>query len=113
VLACGTGDLDGLLDMLADDVVVWTDGGGLVRAALRPVVGPFRSSRFLLNVARKGQGVPQEAMLNGQPAMVFMTDGQVVSALVLDIVGGQIAAVRVVSNPEKLERLSRQLAAAG
>jgi RNA polymerase sigma-70 factor (ECF subfamily) len=113
VLACGTGDLDGLLDMLADDVVVWTDGGGVVRAALRPVVGPFRSSRFLLNVARKVEGLPTETMLNGQPAMVFIADGQVVSALVLDILGGQVAAVRVVSNPEKLRRLSRQVTAPG
>ena len=53
LVACGTGDLDELLSMLADDVTVWTDGGGKVRAALRPVTGPHRASRFLLTVARR------------------------------------------------------------
>jgi RNA polymerase sigma-70 factor (ECF subfamily) len=104
--ACATGDLDGLLSMLADDVIVWTDGGGKVRAALRPVVGPHRSSRFLLNVAKKFRGTPQLATLNGQPAAVFIDQGAVVAALVLDILGGKIVAVRAVTNPDKLHRLT-------
>ena len=54
LVACATGDLSGLLSMLSDDIVVWTDGGGKVRAAMRPVVGPYRSSRFLLE---RGQEV--------------------------------------------------------
>ena len=105
VEACATGNLGGLLDMLADDVVVWTDGGGKVRAALRPVVGPHRASRFLVNVAKRAVGVPVEATLNGQPAMVLVDGDRVVSAVVLDIAGAQIAGVRVVSNPDKLGRL--------
>ncbi len=109
--ACATGDLSGLLGMLSDDVVVWTDGGGKVRAAMRPVVGPYRSSRFLLNVAKKVEGRPQAAVLNGQPASVFVQDGAVVSALVLDIMDGSIVGVRVVSNPDKLARLSAHLRA--
>ncbi len=95
--------------MLADDVVVWTDGGGRVRAAMRPVIGPLRSSRFLLNVAKKVEGSPRETTLNGQPAMVFIQAGQVVTALVLDILDGKIVGVRVVSNPEKLGRLTAEL----
>lgn len=109
VVACGTGDLVGLLGMLADDVMVWTDGGGRVRAAMRPVIGPHRSSRFLLNVAKKVEGSPRETTLNGQPAMVFIHAGQVVTALVLDILDGKIVGVRVVSNPEKLGRLTAEL----
>lgn len=109
VMACATGDLHGLLAMLADDVVVWTDGGGKVRAAMRPVVGPHRSSRFLLNVAKRISGRPLEVTLNGQPAMVFINEDQVVVALVLDILDGKIAAVRVVTNPEKLEHLRHEL----
>jgi RNA polymerase sigma-70 factor (ECF subfamily) len=107
--ACGSGDLDGLLGLLADDVVVWTDGGGKVRAALRPIVGRHRASRFLLHVAKKVQGVPREIRLNGQPAMVFIDQGRVASALVLDIVEGKVVTVRTVSNPDKLERLNGQL----
>jgi RNA polymerase sigma-70 factor (ECF subfamily) len=109
LVACATGDLSGLLDMLSADVVVWTDGGGKVRAALRPVVGSYRSSRFLTHVAKKVAGVPRGAILNGQPATVFMDGDTVVSAMVLDILDGMIVAVRVVSNPDKLERLGADL----
>jgi RNA polymerase sigma-70 factor, ECF subfamily len=107
--ACATGDLSGLLSMLSDDVVVWTDGGGKVRAAMRPVVGPYRSSRFLLNVAKKLHGVPRATVLNGQPATVFVDQGVVVAALVLDILDGVIVGVRSVTNPDKLARLNTRL----
>jgi RNA polymerase sigma-70 factor, ECF subfamily len=109
LLACATGDLSGLLSMLSDDVVVWTDGGGKVRAAIRPVLGPQRSSRFLLNVAKKLQGRPRATVLNGQPATVFVDGDVVVAALVLDIVDGSIVGVRAVTNPDKLGRLSARL----
>ena len=99
VAACATGDLEGLMEMLADDVVVWTDGGGVVRAAMRPVVGPYRSSRFLVNVARRLHGTPREVM-----------DGDdVVATLALDIRAGKVVGVRSVTNPKKLEHLRREL----
>jgi RNA polymerase sigma-70 factor, ECF subfamily len=109
LLACASGDLSSLLSMLSDDVVVWTDGGGKVRAAMRPVVGPYRSSRFLVNVAKKIHGVPQATVLNGQPATVFVQGDTVMAALVLDIMDGTIVGVRAVTNPDKLERLSARL----
>jgi RNA polymerase sigma-70 factor, ECF subfamily len=111
--ACGSGDLDGLLGLLADDVVVWTDGGGKVRAAMRPVIGAPRSSRFLLNVAKKVQGMPLEVTLNGQPALLFLLGARVEAALILDSSEGKIVAVRIVSNPDKLARLNRELDEAG
>jgi hypothetical protein len=80
---------------------------------MRPVVGPHRSSRFLVNVAKKAKGIPQAAVLNGQPASLFVDGGAVVTALVLDIMEGKIVGVRVVSNPDKLQRLSAHLAATG
>src|SRR6516165_2636063 len=76
--ACATGDLSDLLSMLSDDVVVWTDGGGKVRAAVRPVVGPARSARFLVNVAKRRHGFPRAVILNGQPATVFVEKDTVV-----------------------------------
>jgi RNA polymerase sigma-70 factor (ECF subfamily) len=109
LVACATGDLSGLLSMLSDDVIVWTDGGGKVRAAMRPVVGPYRSSRFLLNVAKKLHGVPRSTVLNGQPATVFVDGDSVVATLVLDIMDGSIVGVRSVTNPDKLARLTAQL----
>jgi len=105
--ACATGDVSGLVSLLADDVVVWTDGGGKVRAAPRPVVGPVRSARFLVNVTKKGASgaYARKVSLNGQPGLVLIESGRVQSAVVLDIVERQIIGVRVVSNPEKLEAL--------
>jgi RNA polymerase sigma-70 factor (ECF subfamily) len=107
VAACGTGDLDGLLSLLSDDVVVWTDGGGKAQAAMRPVVGPHRASRFLLSVARKiPAGVTsREVVLNGQSGLVFEEEGQVIMALTLDVLGNQVVAVRVMMNPDKLVAL--------
>jgi hypothetical protein len=77
-----------------------------VRAAMRPVVGPHRSSRFLLNVAKKVQGFPHAVVLNGQPGAVLLDGGTVVGAIVLDIMDGSIVGVRVVRNPDKLARLN-------
>jgi RNA polymerase sigma-70 factor (ECF subfamily) len=108
LVACGTGDLDGLLALLSDDVTVWTDGGGKVRAALRPVTGRHRSARFLLSVAKRvAEGVEvREVSLNGQPGLLFQeSDGRVTLALTLDIQADRVIAVRVVSNPDKLVAL--------
>jgi RNA polymerase sigma-70 factor, ECF subfamily len=113
LVACGSGDLDGLLGLLADDVVVWTDGGGKVRAAMRPVVGADRSSRFLLNVAKKLHGVPREVTLNGQAGLVFFEGAAVTAALILDISGAKIVAVRTVANPDKLACLNREMTGVG
>ena len=109
-MACATGDLSGLLAMLSDDVVVWTDGGGKVAWPCAP--WSARSEpRFLLNVAKKVHGFPHTTVLNGQPAAVLVDGGTVVGAIVLDIMDGSIVAVRVVRNPDKLERLSVRLSA--
>lgn len=109
LVACATGDLSGLPSMLSDDVVVWTDGGGKVRAAMRPVVGSYRSSRFSLNVAKKLHGVPRATVLNGQPATIFVAGDAVVATLVLGIMDGLVVGVRSVANPDKLARLTAQL----
>jgi len=107
VVACATGDLDGLLGLLSDDVIVWTDGGGKVRAALRPVTGPHRAARFLLSVTKRiPVGVSsREVALNGQPGVVFEVDGRVTIAVTLDIAADRVVGVRVVTNPDKLVAL--------
>lgn len=73
---------------------------------MRPVVGPYRSSRFLLHVAKKVQGIPHTTVLNGQPAAVLVDGDSVVGAIVLDVMDGYIVGVRVVRNPDKLARLN-------
>jgi len=113
LVACGTGDTSGLMSLLAEDVVVWSDGGGKARAAPRPVFGPKRASRFLVNIAKRidSGASAQLVTLNGQPGLVIVGPDSVSAALVLDIFERQIVGVRVVTNPEKLgavQPLARQ-----
>jgi RNA polymerase sigma-70 factor, ECF subfamily len=110
--ACGGGDLKGLLEILADDVVVWTDGGGQAKAAPRPVMGAFKAARFLISIARatpEGTQVRQ-VTLNGQPGLLALYGGSAVSAVVLDIAEGRVSGVRVVANPDKLTAVNAALA---
>jgi RNA polymerase sigma-70 factor (ECF subfamily) len=110
VAACTTGDIASLMDLVADDVVLWTDGGGLARAARNPIYGADKSARFLAAVA---QTTPENsevtyALVNGQPGVLIASDGVVFTALALDVIDGTIVGIRVVSNPEKLSRLSQR-----
>jgi RNA polymerase sigma-70 factor (ECF subfamily) len=102
--ACATGDLKGLVELLADDIVLWSDGGGKVRAARRPIAGRDAMARLLLGLARKwaGQATVQPAEVNGQAGFLVEADGQRIGVLVLDIAGDLIRAVRIVVNPDKL-----------
>jgi RNA polymerase sigma-70 factor (ECF subfamily) len=106
IAACYGGDLSGLLATLANDVTLWTDGGGKMTAALRPIVGAEQVAAFILGIMRKIPSVihPQRTMVNGQPGLTIMTE-RGASVLTLDIVDGQIQAVRVVANPDKLRAL--------
>ena len=104
------GDIDALLAALSPDVVVTSDGGGVARAAIRPVVGPARVARFLANLGtRIGPDplvVPCE--INGQPgAVVSIPDGW--SALAVETDGDVVTAVHIVANPAKLEHLVASL----
>jgi RNA polymerase sigma-70 factor (ECF subfamily) len=104
VVACTTGDVEELMDLLAEDVVVWTDGGGKVRAALNPIYGAEKSIRFLVAITHD---IPESAnvrhaLVNGQPGLLIVDDGAVTTAVAFDIIDGVVVGVRVVSKPDKL-----------
>jgi RNA polymerase sigma-70 factor, ECF subfamily len=107
--AVQNGDLDGLVGMLAADVVVVGDSAGVQPRWPRPIVGRDRVSRLLIGVGRQIQqaGVlVRPAEVNGQPgALVTDQDGRVVNVFVLDISGGQVHAIRSVISPGKLRHL--------
>jgi RNA polymerase sigma-70 factor (TIGR02957 family) len=105
--ACTTGDLDELKRMLADDVVIWSDGGGKAQAARRPILGKEKAARFLIGIAAKGGAdiAGRLVAVNGQPGGIFGRDGRVEYALALDVLDGQIVGVRVMANPDKLGHL--------
>jgi RNA polymerase sigma-70 factor, ECF subfamily len=105
IAAATNGDLSGLLATLASDVTLWTDGGGKTTALPRPVVGADRVAAFIVGIIRKLPSTYERTVVNGQPGLTIMT-GRGPSVLTLDIVDGQIQALRVVTNPDKLRALA-------
>ncbi len=105
------GDLDAMLQLLTEDAIVTSDGGGKVTAATRPVIGRERTAKFLLSFRRSYTPTMQIeiAMLNACPGLIIREQGAIRLVLVLEVDQGLIHAVRIVINPEKLVYLSRTL----
>lgn len=108
VEATTTGDLQGLMDVLAPDVVLMTDGGGLKKAALRPIVGVEKVLRFLAAVAAGLDAVSDLVVVNGAPAVRVRVGGDVDTIATLLIEDGLVTALYLVRNPEKLVRSDRE-----
>jgi len=109
--ACNGADLAGLMEVLAPDVIVWSDGGGKVSAARRPVAGADSVARWMLGVIAKtegqGQGITIEpARVNGELALLGTVDGVVAGSVHFEIDGDRIVSLRLVLNPDKLRGLS-------
>ncbi|ATL32875.1 RNA polymerase sigma-70 factor [Streptomyces formicae] len=105
--AVETGDLQRLLDMIAPDVVLLTDGGGVVRAALAPVVGAHQVAEVLGRL----DGVALEpAQVNGCPALIVRRDGAIDTVMAVRMDDGLITGLYAVRNPEKLSRVERETA---
>ncbi|MGW6244582.1 RNA polymerase sigma-70 factor [Streptomyces roseolus] len=104
--AVETGDLRRLLDVLAPDVVLLTDGGGVVRAALEPVVGAAPVARVLGGIA--GAASLHPARVNGGPALFVRLDGEVDTVVALRVDDGRVTGLYAVRNPEKLSHLERE-----
>ncbi|PRX46215.1 RNA polymerase sigma-70 factor (ECF subfamily) [Prauserella shujinwangii] len=108
--AVETGDLQGLLDILAPDVVVLTDGGGVKQALPRPVVGAEKVSRLLtLGLSRAGAGLSAEPVqVNGWPALLLRRRGELDAVVAMRVEGGLVTGLYSVRNPEKLAHLERE-----
>jgi RNA polymerase sigma-70 factor (TIGR02957 family) len=103
------GDLQGLLDVLAPDVVVVSDGGGMVAAARRPIESAERVGTFLAGLARLAgdfEAVP--VWLNGGPAARFDIDGELNTVASLEFANGRITRIYAIRNPHKLARLDEE-----
>jgi RNA polymerase sigma-70 factor, ECF subfamily len=110
VAAIANGELDGLTQLLADDVVFYSDGGGKVAAVLHPLHGGARVAQAMLGFAR--QYVPGSLRVvitpvNGMAGvLVSAADGQVVQTIALQSDDhGRIAAIYVQRNPDKLRHI--------
>ncbi|QEH38019.1 ECF RNA polymerase sigma factor SigJ [Aquisphaera giovannonii] len=105
--ACSTGDMDGLLRLLAPDAVVVSDGGGKASAALAPIRGADRVARFFLGVTRKAppEMAFRRVLVNGRPGLAAVLGGEVFHVLTFDVDDGRIAACFIIRNPDKLARV--------
>ncbi|HLH99462.1 MAG TPA: RNA polymerase sigma-70 factor [Acidimicrobiales bacterium] len=111
-LAVETGDLQRLLDVLAPDVVLLGDGGGIKQAVLRPIVGADRVARLLLAGLRR---TPEQVSLrptdvNGHPALIVELDGRLDTVVAVRIDDGAITGLYAVRNPDKLAHLGQETA---
>ncbi len=108
------GDINELMELLAPEVTLWTDGGGKVRQAMRPIVGAANVARWLAGVAsRPYEGVEIADMtaelvdINGGPGIVMRGAGRVIATITVDLdADGRIATVHNVANPDKLRAVN-------
>ncbi|MGW1864296.1 RNA polymerase sigma-70 factor [Streptomyces mauvecolor] len=104
--AAAGGDLSALAELLAEDVVAWSDGGGKVRAALRPVMGRKKVLAFLTGLLNR---YPLESFevvdVNGGPALSITADGRRQIGLIA-FHDGLIGTIYSIRNPDKLTHLS-------
>jgi RNA polymerase sigma-70 factor (ECF subfamily) len=110
--AVETGDLQGLVDVLAPDVVLLGDGGGIKQAVLRPVVGADKVARLLAGglgrIAAATSLLPVQ--VNGHPALVLQLDGVLDAVVAVRIDDGLVTGLYAVRNPDKLSRMQRETA---
>jgi RNA polymerase sigma-70 factor, ECF subfamily len=102
------GEMAPLMNMLAENVTLWTDGGGKApTAALRPIHGRDAVARMSLGSRRFWpEGYCAEvAEVNGQPAMIIRAAEQAFAVVTIDVEDEQIQTIHVIVNPEKLERV--------
>ena len=104
--AAATGDVKALLEVMSPEVVLVSDGGGVMKAALRPITGADKVGRFLAAVVPKGAEVDMRwTVANGQPSVLLYVDGELDSWGSLSVADGRVREIYLVRNPEKLRHL--------
>jgi RNA polymerase sigma-70 factor (ECF subfamily) len=107
--AAQTGDLQGLLDILAPDVVLLGDGGGVVEAVRVPITGAAKVARLLTTGLPRIPGASLHlAQVNGYPALILRVGGAVDTVLAVRIDGGLVTGLYGVRNPAKLSHMQEE-----
>jgi RNA polymerase sigma-70 factor (ECF subfamily) len=108
--AAATGDLEGLLSMLAPDVTWTADSGGKATAARRPVVGAQKVAAVLMGMFRFGQRMPDVRIemvnCNNAPAMVVYSRDRLEGVFLIEIIDGKITNFYAMRNPDKLSAIA-------
>ncbi|MFF5260028.1 RNA polymerase sigma-70 factor [Actinomadura viridis] len=110
--AVETGDLQSLLDILAPDVVALSDGGGVKRALLRPIVGADKVARLLAAGwwRRDAERSVELVQVNGGPGLLVRVNGEIDGVVAVRVENGYVTGAYHVRNPEKLSRVERETA---
>jgi RNA polymerase sigma factor (sigma-70 family) len=115
VRAAVGGDIAELMEILAPDVTVWTDGGGMRKQALRPVHGREKAARLLNGYAKRGGARAlglelRYRRVNGDDAAVLFDHDSPYAVIVLDLTpeGDQVSNLFVVTNPDKLTHVHKE-----
>ncbi|WP_326766043.1 RNA polymerase sigma-70 factor [Streptomyces sp. NBC_01591] len=108
--ALETGDLQGLLDVLAPDVVLLGDGGGIKQAARRPIIGADKVARYLVGGSGRTTATItiSPTLANGNPAFLLRLDGKIDGVVAFRIEDAHITGLYYVRNPEKLTRVDSE-----
>lgn len=109
MMACQKGDFQGLLDLLAEDITLWSDGGGQVVACLKPLHGAAKIAGFLRAIHRRHHQLGlnmnvEQATVNGQPGLLYTCGDRIESVVAVKIAVGKIQSLYFMRNPDKLER---------
>ena len=109
--AAETGDLQSLLDILAPDVVLLGDGGGIKQAVPRPIVGAGKVARLLATGLGRIAGTAslRPAQVNGYPALILRLNGEINTVVAVRVDDGLITGLYAVRNPEKLSHMHREI----
>ena len=104
------GDIQGLMDLMAPDVVMLSDGGGKRQAARNPVLGAWNVARFMAGIAGKAEAdtVMEVVHVNGAPAWRITTGGALYGVFQLIIADGLVQQLLLVANPDKLAGLAER-----
>ncbi len=107
--ATATGEVKGILALLADESIVYSDGGGQVKAAGRPIIGADHVSRFLLGIWPRFVTEMERRFvdINGSPGLLMCLNGQVHYAFSFEVAEGRVQAIYIFCNPDKLRHLAR------
>lgn len=105
--AAGSRDVAALTQLLREDAILHSDGGGKVRAALNPIHGRDKIIRFLIaRVPPAGEVRIQPTLVNGTPGFIVDSPGRR-DVMTFDVRDGALSAIFVVANPDKLQQVNK------
>lgn len=106
--ATASGEVSDLLALLAEDATLYSDGGGRVAAAGRPIHSADHISRFFVGIRdrRPAETMVRHVQINGRPGVLMSSGGQIYNAVSFDLDGERVRNIYIVRNPEKLRHLA-------